>query len=678
MTSLSATNAGSWRDEVLQYFSVEIAAVTRVTVVADPDGLLLDDALGASLARQGFDVVPYRDPIEFRFYYETRHRSRWDAGQRSSVTVSLPSGRDGLGRIPFDVLTQAETSGRVLDVSLAAVFPHLASDVLSELDIADFDAVWAVSRNLGTETLGSNQTRDLVLRSVFKLSAEMVSSETDLIAQLLRLHHAKRVVPRTFAERFASALERNGHCVGWPITDLCSSADEFFRLLQDRWERRLHELDPRVAVRSVRPAGPDAVDFASPEIAAILDNLFIEGRLATVEVADPVLFRRPGDAVGIRAPSTLPSSASVRKLLESLRAQIPDPGVPPTVWTRFAQRWAELVGAADGLATAEWASVRSDIVSVHEAVDACLWDWLVERFAALINRSFLPVPVVVHQIPHLMAHGRRPGDKVALVVVDGMSLSQWTEIKRASGSEWAAGMVFEEAAVFAWIPTVTSVSRQAILSGQPPMFFESTIHTTGAEEKLWKAFWEERGWRRDRVGCIKHKDGENESSLCDRVWDAVDSGQTECLAVIVNSIDRLVHGVGPEGNVLAAAVRQWGKNGHVGAILQGLVSRGFEIAVCSDHGNVEATGVGRPDVGSVPEDQGQRAITFPDAGTLDAARKRIPGSQPWPGPGLPSSAHVLMPPGRSAFSTAGATVRTHGGTSIEEVIVPFIRVSRCS
>lgn len=676
MNVVSNTRAGSWRDEVLQYFSSEIAAVTRVTVVADPDGLLLDDTVGTTLAQQGFDVFPYRDPVEFRFYYETRHRNRWDTGQISSVVVSLPSGRDGLGRTPFDVLSQAETSARVFDVGLAAVFPNLASNVLSELDVADLDAVWAVSRTMGKESLGSNQTRDLALRSVFKLSAEMVSSETDLVVQLLRLHHAKRVIPRTFAERFASALQRDGRFARWPIADLCSSPDEFFRLLQDRWERHLQKLDPRVPVRSVRPAGPDDVDFASPEVAAILDDLFIEGRLVEVEVSDPGLFRKRGDVVGIRDPLTLPSSAAVRKLLEAVRAQVPEPGVPPTVWTRFAQRWAELVGVADGLATTEWASVRSDIVSVQDTVDARLRDWLVERFAALINRSFLPVPTVVHQIPHLMAHRRRHGDKVALVVVDGMSLSQWAEIKRALGTAWTDGMTVEESAIFAWIPTVTSVSRQAILSGQPPMFFESTIHTTSAEEKLWKTFWEERGWRRDRIGYIKHKDGEHESSLSDRVWEAVDSGQTECIAVIVNSIDRLVHGVGPEGNVLAAAVRQWGQNGHVGALLRGLLSRGFEIAVCSDHGNVESVGVGRPDVGSVPEDQGQRAITFPNVATLEAARKKVPGSQPWPGPGLPSSAHVLMPPGRGTFSTAGATVRTHGGTSIEEVFVPLVRVSR--
>ncbi len=676
MNSGSKTNAGSWRDGVLRYFSSEIAAVTRVTVVADPDGLLLDDAVCTTLAQQGFDVIPYVDSVKFRFYYESRHRSRWDAGQHSSIVVSVPHGRDGLGRMPFDVLSEAEISARVFDVGLATVFPNLACDVLAELDVADLDAVWGVSRTLGKESLGGNQTRDLVLRSVFKLSADMVSSETDLVVQLVRLHHAKRVVPRNFAERFASALQRDGRFDRWPIAELCSSPDEFFRMLQDRWERCLHKLDPRVAVRPVRPAGPDEVDFASPDVAAILDNLFIEGRLIEVEVSDPALFNERSDAVGIRTSSTVPSSAPVRKLLEAVRSEVPEPDVPPTVWTRYALRWAELVGIADALATHEWTAIRDDFASVRDAVDDRLWDWLVGRFSALINRSFLPVPTVVHHIPHLLAHRRRPGDKVALVVVDGMSLSQWTDIRRAAGPAWMEGMTVEESAVFAWIPTVTSVSRQAILSGQPPMFFEATIHTTSAEERLWKSFWEGRGWRRDRIAYIKQKDGELELALVERVWESVDSGQAECVAVIVNSIDRLVHGVGPEGNVLAAAVRQWGQNGHISHLLRGLVDRGFDIALCSDHGNVESVGVGRPDMGSIPEDQGQRAITFPDAGTLDAARRNIVGSRHWPGPGLPPNSNVLMPAGRGAFSTAGATLRTHGGPSIEEVFVPWIRVSR--
>ncbi|MCA9289214.1 MAG: BREX-3 system phosphatase PglZ [Phycisphaerales bacterium] len=676
MTNVMATAHGSWRDQVLKYFSPEIAGATRVTVVADPDGLLLDDAVATTLSGQGFDVVPYRDAVEFRFYYESRHRARWDDGEHSSVVVSAPWGRQDVGRLPFDVLSSAESVGRVLDVSLASIFPNLASDVLAELDPADLDTVWVAVRSVGRDTLGSNQTRDLVLRSVFKLSPEMITSDTDLIVQMLRLHHAKRSVPRLFAARFAESIGRDGRFAGWPIADLVVSPDSFFRMLQDRWERRLNELDANVPIRANRPDGPVAVDFAAPEIAAIVDNLFLEGRLSPVEVPDAPRFRGRLESCGVSGTARSESIDGARKLLETVIGQIPQPGVPPTVWTRFAQQWAELVGVADRLSTGDRSSLQATLQQAQVQVDSRLWNWLTERFGALINRAFLPAPMVVSQIPHFMAHKRRPGDKLAVVVVDGMSLSQWTAIKTATGTDWTAGLTLEEMTVFAWIPTVTSVSRQAIFSGQPPMFFEGTVHTTSAEEKHWKAFWEERGWRRDRVGYIKHRQGEHESSLVDRVQDAADSGRVESLAVVVNSIDRLVHGVGPEGNVLSAAVRQWAENGHIVSLLHCLVERGFDVAVCSDHGNVEAVGVGRPDLGSVPEDQGQRAITFPDVGTLEAARKRVAGSQPWPGPGLPSSAHVLLPPGRGSFSTAGATVRTHGGTSIEEVFVPFVRVSQ--
>ena len=676
MTVVSSTNQVSWRNEVLKYFSADIAAATRVTVVADPDGLLLDDAVATALTRQGFDVAPYRDAVEFRFYYESRHRAKWDVGEHTSVAVSAPWGRQDLGKVPFDVLSPAESGGRVLDVSLGSVFPNLASDVLAELDPADLDTVWLATRALGKDTLGGNQTRDLILRSVFKLSPEMVTSDTDLVVQLLRLHHAKRSVPRPFAARFAESLGRDGRFGGWAVAELVASPDSFFRLIQDRWERHLHGVDPHVPVRPSGPDGPASVDFAAPEIAAIVDNLFLEGRLTPVEVPDATVFGGRMESFGVRGTASSGSTEGVRQLLETVVGQLPEPGVPPTVWTRFARQWAELVGVADVLPSGELATVRSELEAAQDQVDSRLWDWLVERFGALVNRAFLPVPTVVHQIPHFMAHKRRPGDKLAVVVVDGMSLSQWTAIKHATGSDWTSGLVLEETAVFAWIPTVTSVSRQAIFAGQAPMYFEGTVHTTGAEEKHWKAFWEERGWRRDRVGYVKHRDGEHESNLIDRVRDAVDSGRVECIGVVVNSIDRLVHGVGPEGNVLAAAVRQWAENGHIVSLLHCLVERGFDVAVCSDHGNVEAVGVGRPDLGSVPEDQGQRAIVFGDTATLEAARDRIAATRVWPGPGLPASMHVLLPQGRGAFTTVGGRTRTHGAASIEEVLVPFIRVTK--
>ena len=52
--------------------------------------------------------------------------------------------------------------------------------------------------------------------------------------------------------------------------------------------------------------------------------------------------------------------------------------------------------------------------------------------------------------------------------------------------------LFEERATFAWIPTLTSVCRQALFSGRLPFYFQDSINTTAKEEKQWQNFWDER------------------------------------------------------------------------------------------------------------------------------------------------------------------------------------------
>ena len=58
------------------------------------------------------------------------------------------------------------------------------------------------------------------------------------------------------------------------------------------------------------------------------------------------------------------------------------------------------------------------------------------------------------------------------------------------------------------------------------------------------------------------------------------------------------------------------------------------------------------------------------------AKQRLGGTSKWPGIGLPQSMHVLVPQGRGAFVTEGSSVRTHGGASVEELFVPFVKVSK--
>ena len=53
-----------WRASLLQEFVPQLAGLT---LVADPDGLLLEEGVLASIRERGFEILEYEDPIEFRF-----------------------------------------------------------------------------------------------------------------------------------------------------------------------------------------------------------------------------------------------------------------------------------------------------------------------------------------------------------------------------------------------------------------------------------------------------------------------------------------------------------------------------------------------------------------------------------------------------------------------------------
>jgi len=44
-----------WRDRILREFSTQVA---RLTLVADPDGLLTEEGILRGLVERGFDLIP--------------------------------------------------------------------------------------------------------------------------------------------------------------------------------------------------------------------------------------------------------------------------------------------------------------------------------------------------------------------------------------------------------------------------------------------------------------------------------------------------------------------------------------------------------------------------------------------------------------------------------------------
>ena len=136
---------------------------------------------------------------------------------------------------------------------------------------------------------------------------------------------------------------------------------------------------------------------------------------------------------------------------------------------------------------------------IRDVLNSTFANWLEDHYSSLIN---LPPtnPAMLHHVPRRLARDIEGSDssRAALIVVDGLALDQWVTIRRLLQKQ-GANLVMRESATFAWIPTLTSVSRQAIFSGKPPLYFPSSINSTGSEEKLWKQFWEGHGLSRLEV-----------------------------------------------------------------------------------------------------------------------------------------------------------------------------------
>ncbi len=674
MSTPQQTTAG-WRDAILAHFTREIAAFSPITVVADPDRLFSEQRLLSALKERGFEVVVFDDPISFRYVYESRFRGRTAEPNGPRLVVAST---DSDQAIPFDVQCLAAQVSRVLSFGLAALFPQLTPSVVAELDRDDLDALFRAQQIHQPGRLGENATRDFILRHVCEVAPELIRSPADLVRVLLRRHYQERQYPLSVDQRFISLVRSGGMFVDWPLEAIVPDRSAFMTFLQERWDRFIRTKagqSPRAEQMTV--AGPADLPFEHPDIKVYIDNLCLEGALKPVQGVSREAVGDTWLAVGVVAEAREAVGERFRKLTAHLTGQVPGPSSVHTEWVTFAYRWAEWNVLRHQVAHDDFESLAALASDAQTAVDMAFEQWLLSNYGALGSLSYLPRPVMVHQIAMSMAYGWSPSltaKKKALIVIDGLALDQWLLVRDSLGTD----LQVVEGGAFAWIPTLTAVSRQSIFAGEAPLYFASSLGTTSKEEQHWCRFWENHGVRRGKIAYIKQKSQEETGSFVTRVNQCAEETGCIALGVVVGVIDDTIHGSAMGSGGLHAQVRYWAQGGHLRNLLELLVNKEFEVHITADHGNVEARGMGKPNVGVVAEQRGERTHVLPDESIRSAVHATFPKSIRWPSLGLPETFLPLIAQGRNAFIGDTETAVCHGGLAIEEVIVPYVRVTRRS
>lgn len=312
------------------------------------------------------------------------------------------------------------------------------------------------------------------------------------------------------------------------------------------------------------------------------------------------------------------------------------------------------------------------IKNLQAQVDAGFAGWLLKRYAGLVNLPPVP-PVMLHHLPRFLA--RQMGDdrksKIALIVVDGLAMDQWIVLRDALASR-QAGFRFREQAVFAWVPSLTSVSRQATFAGKAPVFFPNSIQATDKESALWAQFWSDHGLTPNEIVYIK---GLGDGSL-ETVSEALSHPRARIAGLVVDKVDKIIHGMEMGTAGMHNQVCQWAKQPYLNTLLDLLLDRGFRVYLTSDHGNVEAEGCGRPSEGAVADLRGERVRIYPNEVLRGKVKERFPAASEWNSAGLPEDFLALLAPPRQAFVQEGRHTVCHGGISVEEIIVPLVQIER--
>ncbi len=626
-------------------------------------------------------MIPFDDPVAFRFAYETRYRERWDQGEETPLVVVLRIREGNESAVPFDLLSRARRHGRVLRFGLPELFPQLAPSVVEALDRGAYEPLWGAVQDQEPAELGENATKDFVLRHVFELVPELVRSPAALLAMLLRRHFEGTPLPRVLEVRLVEKLQATGRFADWPLESIVPERARFFRFFEERWtlfvKRKASadggELAELAGADWPQVPGPMDLPFDHSDVRVWIDNLFVEGLLEPVSGVPAERFAGTWMAAGVAGTASSGLEVRLEKLGARLEEELPGAEADPQEWLALARLWAELLEI-------HWripSGADPKIAALRDRIEGSFQPWLRRWYSSLANLPFWPAPTMVHHVPHWLAHAAaKSGDprrRQALLVFDGLSLGQWA-ILREGLRDLPASTRIDEGGAFAWIPTLTSISRQSIFFGGSPFYFASSLGTTAKDESHWRRFWEDRGLSRAEVEFLLQKQQEPDAALFERVLAAAGRPGVRKLAVVVSLVDAMLHGSVTGSRGIAAQLRDWVPTGSFRSLLTGLLTKGYSLVLTSDHGNVEAEGIGKPNVGVVADERGERVLLLPDETIRSQSRQIVPESEAWPPWGLPPNALPLLAPGGRAFLAPGARAVVHGGSSLEEVIVPFVQI----
>jgi hypothetical protein len=333
--------------------------------------------------------------------------------------------------------------------------------------------------------------------------------------------------------------------------------------------------------------------------------------------------------------------------------------------TRFTERfsllkldWSDMLSTIDAVSDifidAVKAGLEREFDSNFASVNDRFQQWIDDNYFLQQNSShIMRSPCVNKVLPHI-ANRHQNGDKVALLVVDGLAYWQYAILREALKK---AGITTADDVTLSWLPSITSLSRQALFRGDMPK--PDYKQNPTEERKLWYNYWQTQGVNTWEI-----------QYLYDNDEFAIIEGVTR-LAIVTVEMDDKMHAAYDYRDLLTLT-ENWAPR--FTQKIATLKSMGFTIYLTTDHGSKLARGWrALTPVEKVflykDGSRGKRHLIYNSLIEMNNFYRSAEDEV-----ALLKHDNWLCVRGDECFARSATSAITHGGSSLSEVVIPFIRI----
>lgn len=297
-------------------------------------------------------------------------------------------------------------------------------------------------------------------------------------------------------------------------------------------------------------------------------------------------------------------------------------------------------------------AIQNDIELDTTEINSVFQTYALEQFGKLSQAIDKESPVLVSKA---MDYMHEHSEKFVIIVMDGMSEFDWRILSTSFD-----GINYEQSAAFAMIPSTTSISRQCLLSNKYP-------------SQLMEP-WKQSKEKAEFIACAKSLGYTDAQIGYERGYDANFGSFVRCGAVIILDVDEMVHAQ-TQGRIgMFHDIKLLAGQNKLSNMVRRFLSDGFDVYISADHGNTACVGLGRiMGSGVEVETKSHKMLVLKDFADKESLIQKY-GLVEYPKYYLPKEYDYLICNVGESLDIKGEAVMTHGGMSLDEVVVPFIKI----